>query len=95
MTGYGTLFDLDDGSLDIYGPGGRVFLSGKEGQDLFRITNNTNVNLLKMNNEEYYLQSSSYLGKAPLSIIRDGITYYLYSNSQSSIKNGNDNLNLS
>ena len=64
------------------------YFSGKEDMDLFRITNKDGYPLLQMNDKKYYLQSSSYLGRAPLSLIKDNEEYYLYSNSFSSIKNG-------
>lgn len=89
--GYGTLFDLDGGSLTIDGPGGEIYFSSKENADLFRITNKDGYPLLQMNDKKYYLQSSSYLGRAPLSLIKDDEEYYLYSNFFSSIKNGSTN----
>ena len=95
--GYGTLFDLNNGSLTINGPGGKIWLSGKDKNknedevDLFKITDKYGHSLLQMSDKKYYLQSSQYLGKAPLCLIQDSKEYYLYNNSTPSIKNGTTN----
>ena len=88
--GKGTLFDLETGTLSIQGSGGKISLSGDDNSNLFEIKDKFNHTLLLMNDENYYLKSSSFDGDVPLIISENSKEYYLYSNIKPNIQNGNN-----
>lgn len=97
----GTYLDLANGSFNIKGNAGSILMSGewdvsdKDKYDLFKITNNEGLTLIEMDNDNnYYLQSSHYLGQKIKEVTIGTKDYKIYKvpDNRKTIKNGSSTI---
>ena len=85
----GTHLDLNTGELLLRNESGSVsILDSSNDKNLFKIQNKDSKDLIIMNNEDYYLQSSGYQGKDVATIEENEVVYKLYDNKRTSFLNG-------